>query len=286
MIRSMRDVEAAHNEGRVHLQRFLKNTGAIGDAQWQDWSFASGQPAYDARIGVAGAFTPFVAAKNDAIFFPDIPAGMERRIDLIRYTTTASSTGQTSVEFCAYDLLGVYPLIDGDSLDLQEMDNTNTLPRYIGGQGVRAVLVNHVAPSVATAVATVNYTNSQGVLQTVNWNCGLFGQNKVCYAETLGAAAGPLFCRMAAGDSGIDRIDSLQFQTAPGGLWAIYLVKPLTTFGDRSNPLKVANEKHLTFQNSFHMPKVENGAWLGFFYMPLGSSRSVAMYGDVEFIWG
>jgi len=286
MLRTMKDVADAHNAGRVHVQRFFKNTGSTGDNQWQDWSFASGQPAFDARIGPVATFTPFVAAKNDAIYFPDIPSDMERRINLIRYVTTASSTGQTSVEFMLYDLLGVYPLIDGDNVDPQDMVNDLPLPRYATGDGVRAVLVNHVAPSVATAPASVTYTNSEGVQHVTTWNCGLFGQNKVGYAQTLNAAAGPLFCGMDAGDTGVRSIDSIQFTTAPGGLWAIYLVKPLVSFTDRSNPLKIANEKHMTFQNTFQMPKVENGAWLGMFYMPNGSARSVSVFGDLEFVWG
>lgn len=46
-------------------------------------------------------------------------------------------------------------LIDGDSTDPQEFDNTLTLPRYTDGNGLRLVLVNHVAPAGASLALTM-----------------------------------------------------------------------------------------------------------------------------------
>jgi hypothetical protein len=72
-ILSLSDTNAAYDAGRVHVQRFYKGANStIKDGFWQDWSFAAGQPAYDARIGVSGAFNPYIASKNDAIYFPGI----------------------------------------------------------------------------------------------------------------------------------------------------------------------------------------------------------------------
>ena len=54
-IRNLSDTVAAYEAGRFHVQRFYKGANATaGDTRWHDWSFAAGQPAYDARIGVAG----------------------------------------------------------------------------------------------------------------------------------------------------------------------------------------------------------------------------------------
>lgn len=289
-IRSIRDVVEAEAAGRVHSQRFFKNAGTTGDGEWQDWSFASGQPAYDARIGAALAFNPFVAARNDAIYYPPVAAGLERRITGVDVVTTPGGTGQTNVEFALYDLLGVYPLIDGDSTDLQEMDNTLSLPRYASGAGVFPVLVNHVAPVLSAADITVQYVNSDGVTHTVTWAATANGQNKVCYTTATGGTAGPLYCALTSGDRGVRAINNVQFATAPGGLWAIYLCRPLATFANRGGQLAVTvtatAERSFALQNGFNMPLVPDGAWLGFFYMPNGSGRTVAMHGQMHFAWG
>ena len=289
-LRSVRDLVLAADAGRVHSQRFFKNAGATGDGQWQDWSFSSGQPAYDARIGGALAFTPFVAARNDAIFYPGIPDGMERRITGVDVATIPGGTGQTNVEFSLYDLIGVYPLIDGDSTDLQEMDNTATLPRYADGAGVFPVLVNHVAPVLSAANVAVEYVNSDGVTRSVTWAATANGQNKVCYTTATGGTSGPLYCALAGGDRGVRAISSIQFATAPGGLWAIYLCRPLASFANRGGQPAVTvtatAERSFALQNGFNMPLVPDGAWLGFFYMPNGSARTVAMHGQMHFAWG
>lgn len=282
MIRSVKDIVDAVDAGRVHTQRFVKNAGVAGDNQWQDWSYASGQPAYDARIGSALAFTPAVAARNDAIFFPGIDAGMERRLLEADIYVTASGTGQTVVEFQMYDLVGYYPLIDGDNTDVQDMDNTLPLPRFATGAGIRPVLVNHVAPLVTTAIATVNYTNSAGDARVATWQTNSNGVNKVCTAS--------LFAPLANADSGVRSIENLQFNVAPGGLWCIYLVKPLGQFYWRSGGSGITrtgtHEYNFAIKNSFMLPKIEDGAWLGYFYMPQGSARTVAMHGNLTAVWG
>lgn len=290
-IRSVKDVVDAHEAGRVHTQRFFKNAGGTFANVWQDWSFASGQPAYDARIGNALAFNAFVASRNDAIYFPPMPAGMERRLEYVDFATVAGGTGQSTVEFQLYDLIGVYPLIDGDNIDLQEMDNTVTLPRYTDGAGVFPVLVNHIAPALSQANMTVNYTNSAGVAKSVVWRTTLAGQNNVAYTTSGSGTNGPLYCALDGGDNGVRSIDNIQFDVAPGGLWAVYLVKPLVSMADRTGTTAAVTqkgpcEKAFMLTNAWHMPEVKDGAWLGFFYMTAGTARSVAMHGNLTFVWG
>ena len=83
---------------------------------WCDPTFSSGQPPYDARVGVPLQFTPCVAQKNDAIWFPGIPVGMERRLSSFTIWT-AQATYNGPISLYAFDLVGYYPLIDGDSTD-------------------------------------------------------------------------------------------------------------------------------------------------------------------------
>jgi hypothetical protein len=292
MLRSIKDVVDAVDAGRVHTQRFFKNANAVaGDNTWTDWAFASGQPAYDARIGDAATFTPAVASRNDAIWFPDMAAGMERRLLEANIYISPTGTGQARVECQIYDLIGYYPLLDGDSTDLQEMDNTLPLPRYATGAGVRAVLVNQVAPAVAAAQMTVSYTNSDGVSgRTVDWFTTTYGVTKAAYTTANAGASGPLFCKLAEGDTGIRQIDSVQFITPPGGLFAIYLVKPLVAIENRHNSAasgqSVNTERNFAMTNGFNMPAVADGAHLGLFMMTSGSARTVSLFGNLTFVWG
>jgi hypothetical protein len=290
MIQSPKDIADAFASGRAHTQRFLKNAGIAGDSQWQDWAYASGQPAYDARIGDALTFTPQIATRNDAIWFPSIGAGQSRHLIGLRAYATAGGTGQLAVELEMYDLLGVYPLIDGDSTDPQAMDNTEALPRYASGAGVRAILVNHVAPALVNACPTViNYTDADDVSRSVTVYATTFGLGKAAFSlDSAGASTGPLY--LPTDGRGVKRIDDITFSAAPGGLWAIYLVRPIERVNWRGGAAGVTNtvytEKCLCSQSSFNLPQIYDGAHLGFFYMPNGSARTVALFGSASFIWG
>ena len=286
-IRSVKDAVDAFDAGRVHSQRFFKNAGSIGDGVWHDWSYISGQPAYDARIGDALTLTPMIAVRNDAIHFPAIGAGMDRHLHSLEYVITPIGASQFQVEFALYDLVAVYPLIDGDSTDLQEMVNDLPLPRYASGEGVMAVLVNHVSPSISVANATVGYVNSDGAVKSVVWNAPVYGVGNVCYTVSTGGAKGPLYCGLAGGDRGVRQINSVQFDVSPGGLWAIYLVKPMAQFSHRpAASSSVTSEAQFLTKKGSKMPKVEDGAWLGMFYLPQSGARASSIYGHATFVWG
>lgn len=287
-IRSAGDIALAELEGRWHVQRFFKNASTTGDGQWIDWAYASGQPAFDARIGEALAFNPFVAAGNDAIWFPGMAPGNERRIVSITLTTIAGGTGQIACSAWLYDLLGVYPLIDGDSTDEQVLDNTLTLPRYTDGSTVVCAVVNHVAPQLAAADGVISYTDSAGIERVGQpIRLALTGQNKVASALAGGGAAASIGLSLPGG--GVRQVNSIQFSTAPGGLYSLYMLRLLTPIANHDGNAtadKIATERDMCSFNAWQMPRVYDGAHLGFFFMPSGSNRSVAMFGDVTFAWG
>jgi hypothetical protein len=293
-IRTVGDIADALTAGRWHSQRFLKNSqGSAIDGTWFDWAFASGQPAYDARVGTALTRTLFSATGNDAIWFPEIGAGQERRLAGLSFWSNCQSTGtQTNLEAVLYDLVAVYPLIDGDNTDQQDMVNTAPLPRYTTGAGLRAVIVNHVAPQV-TAVSGVNvtYTDADGVQRTTTMWLQGNGINRAC-TRINGAASGAtadLYMPLNA-PRGVRSIDSLTFGAAPGGLWAIYLLKPIAHISHRSEDIRlspVMTESCFCTDSSFNLPVIPDGAALGFFTLTNGAARAVtSIYGSARFIWG
>ena len=293
MIQSIRDVVSAYDNGRWHHQYFMKNPGLAGDNYWQDWAFASGKPGVNARIGDVAAFTPMIAIANQAIYFPAVPTvGQERRLAELNITSTASGASQTSCAFLLYDLVGTYPLLDGDSTDPQIMDNTLTLPRYTSGDGIRAVLVNHVSGQAQAGTGVYSYVCSHGDTETnIPFGVANVGLNKVAStgSQASNATIGSLFLPQGIGDTGIQYITSLQFVTPPSGVWCLYLLKPLAWIsnndGQAAGP-KCSTEKMFVMHDSCRMPRIYDGAHLGFFYMPIGGSRTVSMAGHAVFIWG
>lgn len=281
-VQTLSDVNAAFEAGQWHLQRFLKNAGTSHALQWADPTFASGQPAYDAHVGTAVTFTPAIAAKNDSIYMPGIRADQHRHLaGVTMWQNQGTYRGPASVVL--FDLLGYYPLIDGDSTDTQEMDNTLTLPRYASGEGVSLVLVNHVAPAIQGGQGSMTYTNSDGVQQTVNLGVPNNGVNLVCSAanNSTGTITGPFNVALANGARGIRSLDSITYTTPPGGLHCAYLIKPLATvvLGDHL----LATEKEFAAGG---MPRIHDGAWLGWFDRVGGTASSVAWFGNFIFIWG
>jgi hypothetical protein len=219
---------------------------------------------------------------------------MDRRLLELNVFTTGSGTGQGWVETKLYDLVAYYPLIDGDSTDVQEMDNTLSLPRYATGDGVQAVLVNHVAPALAAADFTISYTNSDGVSgRTKTGRATTYGVTKVCYTNTSVSSSGPLYLALDGNDRGVRSIESIQFTTPPGGLFAIYLVKPIASLGNRHGPGgtgntdRVVTETNFLTQGGWKMPQILDGASLGFFFLTApGGARTVSLYGNATFVWG
>ncbi len=285
-IQSLSDLNSAYAEGRWHTQRFTKNAGTAHALQWADPTFASGQPAYDAHVGAALAFTPTIAQKNDSIWFPGVDAGQHRYL----HSTTmwsGQSTYNGAASVVLFDLLGYYPLIDGDSTDPQAMDNSQTLPRYANGEGVGLVIVNHVAPATAAGLAVLEYTDSDGNAKTITRGIPWNGQNLVCSGvrNTASTDTGPVTVSLASGSRGIRSLDSITYTVPPGGLHCAYLVKILgsMTLGDNL----VTAEKDFFLQHGCRMPRIHDGAWLGWFdRIGSGTSRTVAWFGNFNFVWG
>lgn len=297
MIRSLSDVARACEQGRYHCQRFIKTgAGQVGDGRWQDWAFQAGQPAYDARIGQALSFVPSLAQGNDAIYFPPIPDGMQRKLFKITMRPQASNASQASIDFALYDLVGYYPLIDGDSTEPQDLDNSLSFPRFADGQGLRMVMVNHVAPGVQGGRMLLEYVDQDGNPQTLDIGVPNNGINGVCCASNTSGANNfaPLVLPFNAGVTGVRQVTRVTYTTPPGGLHCIYIIKPLAYFSHYHDALlqadttgvKAALEVDFAIKDGWRMPDIANGAHLAFFYRNNGGGRTTTFFGDFEFIWG
>jgi hypothetical protein len=271
--------------------------GRRSDTKWQDWAYQAG-PA-----GIRCAHWPRWPRSRQWLWpwetmrstIPPIAAGIAAHVlHKLTLTPKANNASQATIDFVLYDLVGYYPLIDGDSVDPQDLDNTLPLPRYADGKGLQLVMVNHVSPGVANGQMTLEYTDSTGTDQTVTRGVPLNGLNFVCSPARNAAVAdvGPLTVSLLG--EGIRRVNRITYLTPPGGLHCLYLIKPMAQFQHYHDALlqadttgsKAAIEVDFAAKDGWRMPVVQDGAHLSFFYRAKGGGRTVTFFGDATFVWG
>lgn len=283
-IRRLSDVIAAFDEGRWHHQRIIKGSGVAHAAVWADWTFSSGQPAYDAHVGTPLTFTPCVAQRNQAVYFPPIPEGMERYLSSVTLGVTQSTFGGYGGAM-VFDLIGYYPLIDGDSTDPQDMDNSTLMPRYADGKGVVAVMVNHVSPGAQNGLTTIEYLSTDDAPRSATVNIPMNGVGTVVTGHNPNAATSDQGAYALPLPGGVKAITRITHSVPPGGLYCIYLLQPLCTvaIGDQS----MAVEKEFILRDGMRMPRILDGAWIGIMTRnALSAARTVSVFGNMTFIWG
>jgi hypothetical protein len=294
-IRSFKDINDAYDVGRNYSALVTKGATSSGfDSTWYDWSFTTGHPIYDARLGPALAFEQYVNTANQSVWFPAISASHTRYLAGMDMRFALASTGQVGQTHMLYDLLGVYSLIDGDSTDVQTMDNASTLPRYTSGVGVRATMINHISPTFQSGDGTLVYIDDTDTQRTVSFRVGLFAINSVGLTGAAGSvnARGYPWFPLASGSKGVKSIVSLTFTTPPSGIWTIMLCYPLHYQSRWIDPLTLNvnspwTEFCMCYDNAFKMPIIYDGAALNFLSCCTGGSRGVGTYfGQLNFIWG
>jgi hypothetical protein len=273
----MASIVDALEQGRVHTQRVYKTPSGSSLQRWTDWAFASGQPAYDPRIGTALVFKPENALGNDAIYTG--PAQPDAVKHLFSATLRVDGSGGP-VSLLLFDLLGYYPLIDGDSTDFQPFDNTLPLPRYSDGAGVLPLLVSSVAPVQLGTSAFIAHTDAAGVSRA----SPIFGvatnstPGQILNAPGTVPTPGGLGIPLAAGSAyGVRSVSGIQYTSPPGGLQCLYLIRPVVFLTCNGNQF-LATER--VFSNC---PVIADGSALNLFIYQHGTSAT-SFFGHFTFI--
>ncbi len=270
---------AIEDDGARWYSPVFKTSSPIpGQRAWFDVSMGAGTPKYNAYVGNQAEATPLTGQRNDSIYLgPDPAAGKSRYL----HKVYLHAIGGTSAPYYALlcDYLMFYPLIDGDNTDLQELDNTASLPRYADGAGVHVAIVV-TTPMATNATMTVNYTNASGVAQSAtfgivtNANTGAIVSGSDSSLSTNSrspfAPLSPL---------GVRSIQSVQFNSAAGGFVSLVLMKPLTAM--QGFELLVPTELQM-FKQKAQMPEVKTGAFLNFICLQGGAGGLVTLHGLVE----
>lgn len=283
--KSVKDIADAYENGRHHHQRVYRNTSQTGSAgRWCDGSMSGGNPKYNAYIGPQLESTALIGGGNNGIYTGALPlAGMTKHIAKIEIGTMSTTVPVQHAEL--RDLLMFYPLIDGDSTDLQEFTQTDTLPRYTTGEGVRATLVCTGGAGYNNTPATMTYTNSDGVSGRTTTFYAINGSTtNVCVQYNSSINSYMPFIQLQGGDKGIRSVESIQFSTGTGLFYTLLLYKPLCNV----SMLETTTRAEIDFVNQrMSLPRVYNGAYLAFANMfNTTASSTLPLHAGIDFIWG
>lgn len=268
--------KSAADDGKIHYQYVTKlATPVPGTAGFfVDMNQTSGIPKYNAFAGASLALTPLEGVGNAGVYVGPTISGSTKHLlrwQVLNANTAANTIPPDFIMLCDY--LGFYSLIDGDDVDVQTLDNSQSITRYTDGEGVRIVFIVQ-APMTLTAPITVIYTNSDGVAgRSVTFNLIPGTAIGVCATGTGGAGLGGAaqatpYLPLASGDKGVRSIESVQLASASGGFFCAALVRSIATLS--TYDAGVAVEKQFGLENQM-LPEIKAGAYLNFIIQRVGT---------------
>lgn len=283
---SVGELVRATEETGASWTSFVHKTGgpaSFGAGRWADMSMGAGTPKYNAYVGSQATATPLAGSGNDGINTGPVPSvGQQKRLTGLMLQSSSATLVPATFMLCDY--LMHYPLIDGDSTDLQELDNTQSLPR--GGANVMAMVVC-TTPMTSNAIMTVSYTNSAGVSGRTSVSSLIASSVVGCIVSgsNSSGAAGSVspFIPLDGGDVGIRSVESVTLTTGAGGFFALVLVRPLVSTVLLETG--VAAETSLFTQRA-SLPVIQDGAFLNFIYLAGRSGTAVPFRAGLDFAWG
>lgn len=248
---------------------------------------------WGASSGDAPMFNPVTQTTFPSLYHGgDVSTDTKHLLTVGAMTTAATGVGN----LIFYDVLGSYPYINSNSTSTQTCYNTETLPRYTDGAGVKAILVSRgtgYAANATTVGATpgnINflYTNSAGTgsrqvpITTATTASGFCGQ-----VSHSGVAANNYpYIPWAHGDSGVRSVQSFWLGTGSGTANTYYdlvLVRELTNL-----PIPAANvyyERNL-FSESPSGERIVDGAVISAMHIAGGAlAASTTFIGHIEVGW-
>lgn len=282
-------ITAANTNGFV-LQASV-NTGVwtVSNISVVEWGTSSGT--------ITPMFQPLTTSNSPALYHGgNVSTDLKSLLSMGLMTTAATGLGQ----FYLVDLLGGYPYLDANSSSTQTCYNTNTLPRYTDGVGVKSVMVSGGTGYVVSVVAPTTvgatphnvemiYTNQAGTgsrQMPVTVACTISAiQGHITHA---GVAANNYFpLPLANGDNGVRSIQSIRLSAGSGTAATYYhmmLYRELAMI-----PVPAANVYYeRDFLNMIpSLERVVDGAVLGLIYVPAaGTVASTTFLGYIETAWG
>jgi hypothetical protein len=287
----------AIDAGKTHVTTFRKTVASAATAanDFIDYTYYAGNPPanFYASAPLEAAFVEGIRG----IYVPTMTGTNKQFIKSITGMSAASSAANTSNQNQRHllcDYLLYYPFIDTDAVgELQEMVQTQTIPRYTAGQ---VICVGQSASS-AVGTFTMTYTNQDGVSGRVSQQTftKVIAGGGILVSSSTNSVAGSLpFVGLQAGDSAVRSIQNVTFTAAGGGLLALVIVKPLFEWYTTEEARRETTGENRSFGSGTYFESVlmrrpveiKNGAVLG--NIGLGNAGSLAsstLVGTLQTIW-
>ncbi|MEY5098636.1 MAG: hypothetical protein RJA36_1355 [Pseudomonadota bacterium] len=275
----------AEDAGASRFSEWTKYVSQItNQGVWFDLTGSAGNPRskqwFDATPLAA---QPIRQSTDGGIYHSGNVAPARKYLRFWRCGTAGAAALPMSLMLCDY--LAYYPTIEDGNPDPQVMDNTQPLPRYADGRGVQMMAVT-IASRTGGQQFTVTYTNSDGVAGRVTppvTQNGLGSPGIITTSANNVAGASPTpFIPLAAGDSGVRQVESVQMLGSDTGFFALVLVRPLASSMLRA--IDAPYEKDLLLASS-ELPVIEDDAFLSLLAMPNGSLFNLTVRGSIVAVW-
>lgn len=198
----------------------------------------------------------------------------------------ASSATWLPCTFIVWSVMGFYPYIDCDSVDIQTMDNTEPVQSSNDWDGVLAYLVAQTPVGISwssqfkityrnqdwvswkESIAVQTATSPTNIASFIHWQAWSWINNY-------------WFIPLAHWDTGIQVVESIQFVWPIWWLAALVLFKPLA----ETKLLEVAawHEKNILLSDG-DLPEIPNDTYLSMICAPNGSVSGLAFTGSIKTI--
>lgn len=278
-------ITAANTNGFVLNASVNTGVWSVSNISVVEWGASSGdQPM----------FNPATQTTTPALYHGgDVSTDTKHLTSIGMMTTAATGTGNAIL----IDVLGSYPYLNSNSSSSQTLFNTNTLPRYTDGAGVRAMLVSGGTGYIANATTVgagahninLTYTNSGGTGSrqmpiTVAGTASAY-TGQITHSGVAANNYGPGL-PLANGDAGIRSVQSFQLSAGTGTANTYY---HLVLYRELSNiPIPAANvyyERDCTFGGQV-LERVYDGACLSFLHVATGALAAATTFiGHIEVAW-
>lgn len=279
--KSVKSVVDAELDGKFQYSTWRKTpTQTTLSGVWFDLSMSPGNPVpnyYAAAPNIAQR----LAQSTDGGIYHGVHTSSAYLKSLMALSASAAPLPMILCDYLLY-----YPFVDMSVTDPQPLDNTNTLSRYADGVGVEIMAIQVAGQSgVGNPQFQVTYTNQAGVTGRVSPSvaCGTATYNGavITSASATARTAGP-FIPLASGDSGVRKIESVQFASSDVGLIALVLVKPLATHTLREVTAPVERDFAIDFAV---LPEIQPDAYLNLLCHPTASLSGAPIHGSAQFLW-
>jgi len=213
---------------------------------------------------------------------PNPPTGYKKFLHKFLCQTVTATAAPLTLEIMDY--LMFYPGIAMD-VGVQTLTTNITLPRY--SDDARGVMIMAVeqSPYVGSAQFQVTYTNQDGVggrvTSVATCNTQTVTGTIATSAATQAGAHGR-FMALQKGDSGVQKIDSVEFLSSDVGLLALVLVKPLLTVQIFET---TAPAEYDSLRDFGILPEIKNDAYLNMIALPVGTLASASLIGSMTTVW-